>query len=78
MNTWFSLLLWLSSRRASLGIAAAALLGIASVHTHADQRATSAASSRVSDESLADLNLSTPEGMSPARERLHTMSQRPL
>lgn len=76
MNTRFPLPLWLRSRRAALEVAVAALLGIASVQTYSDQPAASAASSRVSDVSLADLNLSTPEGMSAARERLHTMAER--
>ena len=76
MNTPFPLLLSFSSRRASLGVAVAALLAIVSVHTYADPPAATAAPSRVSDVSLADLNLSTPEGMSAARERLHTMAER--
>ena len=53
-----------------------ALFGIAPVATIADQHAATAALSRVADVSLADLDLSTPEGMRAARERLHTMAQR--
>ena len=67
---------WLSGRRATLGVTVSAVLGLASVPTHADQPAATAASSQVADVSLADLNLSTPEGMSAARERLHTMAER--
>lgn len=36
----------------------------------------SAQATRVTDVSLADLNLSTPDGMRVARERLHAMAQR--
>jgi UrcA family protein len=36
----------------------------------------SAQATRVADVSLADLNLSTPDGMRVARERLHAMAQR--
>jgi UrcA family protein len=53
-----------------------ALFGIAPVATIADQHAATAAMSRVADVSLADLDLSTPEGMRAARERLHAMAQR--
>jgi len=53
-----------------------ALFGIMPVGTIADQRAASAAVSRVADVALADLDLSTPEGMRAARERLHTMAER--
>ena len=53
-----------------------ALFGIAPVATIADQHAATAALSRVADVSLADLDLSTPEGMRAARERLHTMAER--
>jgi UrcA family protein len=51
------------------------LSAIASVPGIADQLAASA-SSRVEDVSLADLNLSTPEGLHAARERLRLMAQR--
>ena len=53
-----------------------ALLGIAPVATLADQPVAAAAVSRVADVSLADLDLSTPEGLRVARDRLHTMAQR--
>lgn len=53
-----------------------ALFGIAPMHTIADQPAATAAVSRVADVSLANLDLSTPEGMRAARERLQTMAQR--
>ena len=76
MNTSPPLPLWMSARRAVLGVAGSAVLGIASVATYADPSAASAASSRVADVSLADLNLSTPEGMSAARERLQTMAEK--
>ena len=76
MNTTPPLPPWMSGRRTALGVAVSAVLGIASVPTYADQSAASAASSRVADVSLADLNLSTPAGMSAARERLHTMAER--
>ncbi len=53
-----------------------ALSGIVPVATIADQPATAAAVSHVADVALADLDLSTPEGMRVARDRLHTMAQR--
>ncbi len=53
-----------------------ALFGIVLVGTLADQPAAAAAVSRVADVSLSDLNLSTPEGMRVARDRLHTMAER--
>jgi UrcA family protein len=46
------------------------------VGTIADQRAATATSSSVADVSLSDLNLSTPEGIRLARDRLHTMAER--
>jgi len=76
MNTRSPLPPWMSDRRAALGVAVSAVLGLASVPTHADQPAATAVSSRVADVSLADLNLSTSEGMSAARERLHAMAER--
>ena len=76
MNTTASSPPWMSGRRAALGVAVSAVLGIVSIPTYADQPTANAASSRVADVSLADLNLSTPEGMSAARERLHTMAER--
>jgi UrcA family protein len=53
-----------------------ALLGIAPVATIADQPVAAPAVSRVADVSLADLDLSTPEGLRVARDHLHTMAQR--
>jgi UrcA family protein len=53
-----------------------ALFGIVPVATIAGQHATTAAVSRVANVALGDLDLSTPEGMSAARERLHTMAER--
>jgi UrcA family protein len=52
------------------------LFGILPVGTTADQPVTADAVSRVADVALADLDLSTPEGMRVARDRLHTMAQR--
>jgi UrcA family protein len=66
----------MTGRHTALGVAVSAVLGIASAITYGDESAASAASTRVSDVSLADLNLSTPEGMSTASERLHTMAER--
>ena len=74
MKTKSSLPGWMRGHSLALGIALMVALGLASVATHADQSTT--ASSRVADVSLADLNLSTSEGMSAARERLHTMAER--
>jgi UrcA family protein len=42
----------------------------------ADEHAATAPNTRVEDVSLADLDLSTSEGMRVARERLHAMAQR--
>jgi len=53
-----------------------ALIAMAPVAANADQHAATAPLTRVADVSLADLDLSTPEGMRVARERLHTMAQR--
>ena len=53
-----------------------ALFGIVPVSAIADQRAAPTSVSRVEDVALADLDLSTPEGMRVARDRLHTMAQR--
>jgi UrcA family protein len=53
-----------------------ALFAIAPFAAIADQHAATAPNTRVADVSLADLDLSTPEGMRVARERLHTMAQR--
>jgi len=67
---------WYRGRRTALEAALLMALGAASVTTLADQPAPTAAVSRVADVSLADLNLSTPEGMSAARARLHAMAER--
>jgi UrcA family protein len=53
-----------------------ALFAIAPFAAIADQHAATAPNTRVADVSLADLDLSTPEGMRVASERLHTMAQR--
>src|SRR3984893_6402265 len=53
-----------------------ALFGIVPVGAIADQRAAPTSVTRVEDVALADLDLSTPEGMRVARDRLHTMAQR--
>jgi len=53
-----------------------ALSAIVSVDSIADQRAATTDVSNVADVSLSDLNLSTPEGMRLARDRLHTAAQR--
>jgi UrcA family protein len=61
---------------ASGGAILMALLGIVPVATIADQRAATTTVSSFADVSLSDLNLSTPEGMRLARDRLHTMAER--
>jgi UrcA family protein len=76
MNTKSLLPAWMSGRRAALGVAVSAVLGLASVPTHADQSAATAVLSRIADVSLADLDLSTPKGMRLARDRLLAMAQR--
>jgi UrcA family protein len=66
-----------SGRHAACGAAIAmALFGIVPVDTIADQRAATATPSSVAEVSLSDLNLSTPEGIRLARDRLHTMAER--
>jgi UrcA family protein len=52
-----------------------ALLWLAPVYTRAEQHPAPATVSRVADVRLSDLNLSTPEGMREARERLRTEAQ---
>jgi UrcA family protein len=52
------------------------LFGIVPVGTIADQSAATATVSSVADVPLADLNLSTPEGMRLARDRLYTVAGR--
>ena len=53
-----------------------ALFGIAPLGTIADQRAATTPPSSVAEVSLSDLNLSTPDGMRLARDRLHAMAER--
>lgn len=53
-----------------------ALFGILPVTAIADQRAATTTVSSEDDVPLSDLNLSTPEGMSVARDRLHAMAER--
>jgi len=53
-----------------------ALFGVVPVVTIADQRAGKTPVSSVADVSLSDLDLSTPEGMRLARDRLHAMAER--
>jgi UrcA family protein len=53
-----------------------ALFGTVPVDTIADQRAAAMTVSSVADVSLSDLNLSTPDGMRLARDRLHAMAAR--
>src|SRR5260370_3862019 len=77
MNTESNLPRRLGGRHTAIGATILmALFGIAPDPTIADQHAATAAVSRVADISLADLDLSTPEGMRAARERLHAMAQR--
>ena len=66
-----------SGRRTASGAAIVmALFGIVPVGTIADQHAATTTPSSVADVSLSDLNLSTPEGIRLARDRLHTMAER--
>jgi UrcA family protein len=53
-----------------------ALCVIVPVDAIADQSAAATNVSNVADVSLSDLNLSTPEGMRLARDRLHTAAER--
>jgi len=53
-----------------------ATFGFVPVSTIADQRAATTSVSSVADVSLSDLNLSRPDGMRVARDRLHTMAER--
>ena len=53
-----------------------ALIALTPVAANADQQAATAPHTRVADVSLADLDLSTSEGMRVARERLNGMAQR--
>jgi len=52
-----------------------ALFTIVPPATIADQQAARASGASVADVALSDLNLSTPQGMRLARERLHTMAE---
>ena len=66
-----------TGRRTASGAAIVmALFGIVPVGTIADQRAATTTPSSVADVSLSDLNLSTPEGIRLARDRLHAMAER--
>jgi UrcA family protein len=72
-----STLLRLGGRRTAAGAAILmALHGIVPVSVIADQRAAPTSVRRIEDVALADLDVSTPEGMRVARDRLHTMAQR--
>src|SRR5215475_7744380 len=51
------------------------LFGVVPVGTFADERPATTAVG-IADVSLSDLNLSTPEGMRLARDRLHAMAER--
>lgn len=53
-----------------------ALFTIVPVDTNADPAAATETASSVADVSLLDLNLSTPQGMRRARDRLQTMAER--
>jgi len=53
-----------------------ALFGIAPLGTIADQHTATTPPSSVAEVSLSDLNLSTPDGMRLARDRLHAMAER--
>ena len=55
---------------------AAALLVVAPLAAIADQPIAATAEARMADVSLADLNLSSPEGMRTAHDRLQAMAQR--
>jgi UrcA family protein len=66
-----------SGRHTACGAAIVmALFGIVPGGTIADQRAGTTTPSSVASVSLSDLNLSTPEGLRLARDRLHTMAER--
>jgi UrcA family protein len=51
------------------------LLAIAPVHATAGKHVATVSETRVAKVSLADLDLSTPEGARAARERLHAMAR---
>src|SRR5437660_4454687 len=77
MNTQSILSGRFGGRRTAAGTAILmAAFGVVPVSTIADQRTARTSVSSVADVSLSDLNLSTPEGMHVARDRLHTMAER--
>ena len=77
MNAQSILASCFSGRHTASGAAIVmALFGIVPVGTIADQRAATTTPSSVADVSLSDLNLSTPEGIRLARDRLHAMAER--
>jgi UrcA family protein len=76
MNTQSTLPRRLNGRTVAGAAILMASFGILPVSTIADQPANTTYVSRVADVSLSDLDLSTPEGMRVARDRLHTMAQR--
>jgi UrcA family protein len=76
MNTQSTLPRRLNGRTVAGAAILMASFGILPVSTIADQPAATTSVSRVADASLSDLDLSTPEGMRVARDRLHTMAQR--
>lgn len=67
-----------SLTRARIAVTSAMLVALvtAAAPGLADEPAANPAVSRVTDVPLADLTLSTPEGMNEARQRLHAMAQR--
>jgi UrcA family protein len=77
MNTQSILASRFGARHTASGAAIAmALFAIVSVGAIADQRAATTSPSSVAEVSLSDLNLSTPEGIRLARDRLQTMAER--
>jgi len=77
MNAKSPLPRWFSSRHSAVGSTVLiALFGITPAATWADQQAATITASRATEVSLVDLDLSTPEGMRKARERLQTMARR--
>jgi UrcA family protein len=77
MNTQSTVPRRLNGRHTAAGAAILmASFGIAPISTIADQPVATTSVSRVADVSFSDLDLSTPEGMRVARDRLHTMAQR--
>jgi len=58
------------------GVLFTSLFCIMPVGAIADQRTATSSDSRIADVSLSDLDLSTPAGMSAARDRLHAVAQR--